>query len=140
MKGDALLKHAAGIGTRRRRDYGDPTALFEQIAERRSLTLGIDVSAAPAFAYMIDVKLARLAHDRGNADSVANIDTLRALPILCIPGNGRDADMGERQLAAGRRVLKSIEKLGGIGSLTVSALWHVVGLQESVRQWAHRSG
>ena len=71
---------------------------------------------------------------------LANIDTLRALPILRIPGNGRESDMSDRQLIARRRVLKSIEKLGGIGTLTASALWHVVGLQESVRQWAQRSG
>jgi hypothetical protein len=71
---------------------------------------------------------------------VANIDKLRALPILRIPGNGRDSDMSDRQLIARRRVLKSIEKLGGIGSLTASALWHVVGLQESVRSWSMRSG
>jgi hypothetical protein len=48
--------------------------------------------------------------------------------------------MSDRQLIARRRVLKSIEKLGGIGSLTASALWHVVGLQESVRSWSMRSG
>jgi hypothetical protein len=71
---------------------------------------------------------------------VANIDGLRALPLMRIPGNGRNADMSDRQLIARRRVLKSIEKLGGIGSLTASALWHVVGLQESVRSWSMRSG
>jgi hypothetical protein len=80
------------------------------------------------------------AKDFQAAFIIANIDTLRALPILRIPGNGRDVDMSDRQLIARRRVLKSIEKLGGIGSLTASALWHVVGLQESVRQWAQRSG
>ncbi len=71
---------------------------------------------------------------------LANIDTLRALPILRIPGNGRAADMSDRQLIARRRVSKTIEKLGGIGSLTASTLWHVVGLQESVRSWSMRSG
>ena len=71
---------------------------------------------------------------------LANIDTLRALPIMRIPSNGRAADMSDRQLIARRRVSKTIEKLGGIGSLTASALWHVVGLQESVRSWSMRSG
>jgi hypothetical protein len=71
---------------------------------------------------------------------LANIDTLRALPILRIPGNGRDSDLNDRQLIARRRVLKSIEKLGGFASLTASAVWHVVGLQESVRSWSMRSG
>ena len=73
MKADALLEHAAGIVTRRRREYGDPTLLFEQIARRWSLTLGIDVSPAQAVACMIDVKLARLAQDPKHSDSVTDI-------------------------------------------------------------------
>jgi hypothetical protein len=73
MKADALLEHAAGIVTRRRREYGDPRLLFEQIARRWSLTLGIDVSAAQAVACMVDIKLARLAHDPSHADSVTDI-------------------------------------------------------------------
>jgi hypothetical protein len=73
MKADALLEHAAGIVTRRRRDYGDPTLLFEQIAQRWSLTLGIDVSAAQAIACLIDLKLARLARDPDHADSITDI-------------------------------------------------------------------
>jgi hypothetical protein len=48
--------------------------------------------------------------------------------------------MTDRQLIARRRVLKSIETLGGLGSLPASAVWHVVGPQESVRSWSMRSG
>jgi hypothetical protein len=73
MKAAALLEHAAGIVTRRRREYGDPTQLFEQIARRWSLTLGIDVSAAQAIACLIDVKMARLAHDPKHRDSISDI-------------------------------------------------------------------
>jgi hypothetical protein len=73
MKADALLEHAAGIVTRRRREYGDPTLLFGQIAQRWSLTLGVDVTAAQAVACMIDLKLARLAHDPGHGDSISDI-------------------------------------------------------------------
>jgi hypothetical protein len=73
MKADALLQHAAGIVTRHRREYGDPTLLFEQIARRWSLTLGVDVSAAQAVACLIDVKMARLAHDLGHGDSISDI-------------------------------------------------------------------
>ena len=73
MRANALLEHAAGIVTRRRREYGDPADLFEQIAQRWSLTLGIDVTAAQAVACLIDLKLARLAHDPGHADSVTDI-------------------------------------------------------------------
>ena len=71
---------------------------------------------------------------------VANLDPLRALPILRVPGTGRDPDLNNRQLHARRRVHKSLEALGGISSPAGSCVWHVVGLQRSVREWAVRQG
>jgi hypothetical protein len=71
---------------------------------------------------------------------VANLDPLRALPILRVPGTGRDPDLNDRQLHARRRVHKSLEALGGISSPAGSCVWHVVGLQRSVREWAIRQG
>jgi hypothetical protein len=62
------------------------------------------------------------------------------LPILRVPGTGRDAELNERQLDARRRVHKSLEALGGISSPAGSCVWHVVGLQRSVREWAIRRG
>ena len=71
---------------------------------------------------------------------VANLDQLRALPILRVPGMGREPDLSERQLHARRRVHKALEALGGISSPAGSCVWHVVGLQRSVREWAIRQG
>jgi hypothetical protein len=71
---------------------------------------------------------------------VANLDPIRALPILRVPGTGRDPDFSERQLDARRRVHKALEALGGISSPAGSCVWHVVGLQRSVREWALRQG
>jgi hypothetical protein len=71
---------------------------------------------------------------------VANLDPLRALPILRVPGTGRDPDLNDRQLHARRRVHNSLEALGGISSPAGSCVWHVVGLQRSVREWAIRQG
>jgi hypothetical protein len=71
---------------------------------------------------------------------VANLDPLRALPILRVPGVGRDLDFNDHQLHARRRVHKSLEALGGISSPAGSCVWHVVGLQRSVREWAIRQG
>jgi hypothetical protein len=71
---------------------------------------------------------------------VANLDPLRAVPILRVPGTGRDLDLNERQLHARQRVHRSLEALGGISSPAGSCVWHVVGLQRSVREWAMREG
>jgi hypothetical protein len=71
---------------------------------------------------------------------VANLDPLRALPILRVPGTGREPDLNERQLDARRRVHAVMQALGGISSPAGSCIWHVVGLQRSVREWAIRQG
>jgi hypothetical protein len=71
---------------------------------------------------------------------VANLDPLRALPILRVPGTGRDPDLNDRQLHARRCVHNSLEALGGISSPAGSCVWHVVGLQRSIREWAIRQG
>ncbi|MGH6916818.1 MAG: DUF6456 domain-containing protein [Geminicoccaceae bacterium] len=71
---------------------------------------------------------------------IANFDPLRAVPIPRVPGNGRESDLNERQLHARRRVHEAMQALGGISSPAGSCVWHVVGLQRSVREWAIRQG
>jgi hypothetical protein len=80
------------------------------------------------------------AQDFQAAFIVAQLDPLRALPILRVPGAGREPDLSERQLHARRRVHKAMAALGGISSPAGSCVWHVVGLQRSVREWAMRQG
>ena len=71
---------------------------------------------------------------------IAQLDTLRALPVLRVPGTGREPDQSERQLYAKRRVHEAMQALGGISSPAGSCVWHVVGLQRSMREWAMRQG
>jgi hypothetical protein len=71
---------------------------------------------------------------------VANFDPLRAVPILRVPGTGREPDLNERQLHARRQVHEAMQALGGLSSPAGSCVWHVVGLQRSVREWAMRQG
>ena len=80
------------------------------------------------------------AKDFQAAFIIANLDPLRALPILRVPGTGRELELNERQLHARRRVHKSLEALGGTSSPAGSCVWHVVGLQHSIREWAMRQG
>jgi hypothetical protein len=80
------------------------------------------------------------AKDFQAAFIVANLDPIRALPILRVPGTGREPDLSERQLLARRRVHQAMAALGGISSPAGSCVWHIVGLQRSVREWALRQG
>jgi hypothetical protein len=80
------------------------------------------------------------AKDFQAAFIVANLGPLRALPILRVPGTGRDPDLNDRQLHARRRVHEALQALGGISSPAGSCVWHVVGLQRSVHEWAMPQG
>jgi hypothetical protein len=71
---------------------------------------------------------------------IAQLDPLRALPVLRVPGTGREPDLNDRQLHAKRRVHEAMQALGGLSSPAGSCVWHVVGLQRSVREWAMRQG
>jgi hypothetical protein len=72
--------------------------------------------------------------------AIASLDPIRATPTLRVPGAGREPDLNERQLDARRRVHNAMQALGGINSPAGSCVWHVVGLQRSVREWAMRQG
>jgi hypothetical protein len=80
------------------------------------------------------------AKDLEAAFILAQLDPIRALPILRVPGAGREPELNERQLHARRRVHEALEALGGIASPAGSCVWHVVGLQRSVREWSIRQG
>jgi hypothetical protein len=53
-----------------------------------------------------------------------------------MPGTGRERELKERQLHGRRRVHEAMAALGGISSPAGSCVWHVVGSQRSVREWA----
>jgi hypothetical protein len=73
MNGPELLEHAAGVVTRRRREYGEPAAVFEAVAKRWSLVFGIEVTAAQVVIALLDLKLARLARDPKHLDSQVDV-------------------------------------------------------------------
>ena len=72
--------------------------------------------------------------------TIVQLDTLRALPLLRVAGTGREPDLNERQLHARRRVHEAMQALGGLSSPAGSCVWHVVGLQRSIREWSMRQG
>ena len=69
------------------------------------------------------------ARDFQAAFIVANLDPLRALPILRVPGTGRELDLSERQLHAKRRVHSGDGGAGGHLQPGGSCVWHVLGVR-----------
>jgi hypothetical protein len=50
-----------------------PRELFEHVARRWSLVLGLEVTPAQAMLCLVDLKVARLTHDPRHLDSIADI-------------------------------------------------------------------
>ena len=73
MSGEAMLIEAARIVAERRVAYGHPASSMAAIAARWSVTLGVPVTPATVALCLIDLKLARLAHDPAHADSITDI-------------------------------------------------------------------
>ena len=65
--------------SQRRATYGDPAASMAMVAARWSVTLGHRVTPAEVMLCMIDLKLARLAHDPTHRDSIVDIIGYAAL-------------------------------------------------------------
>jgi hypothetical protein len=62
------------------------------------------------------------------------------MPLVRLPGGGGRGDLSDAQVDARRRVGAALDALGGLGSPAGSCVWHVVGLQRSIREWAMRQG
>jgi hypothetical protein len=65
---------------------------------------------------------------------------LSALPLLRIPGGHSGDSTTEQQFQARERVAAAIDALGGPGSPGGACVGHVVGMESSITEWAHRSG
>ena len=98
-------------------------------------TLGIMLRAGTITQGMHDA-----ARDFQAQFTVARFDVIRCMPLIRLPGGGGPGDFTDAQVDARRRVGKALDALGGLGSPAGSCVWHVVGLQRSIREWAMRQG
>jgi hypothetical protein len=78
------------------------------------------------------------ARDFQAAFVIAQLEPLRALPMLRVPGAGGAPELHDTQLDARRRVREALDALGGINSPAGSCAWHVVGCERSLRDWGLR--
>jgi hypothetical protein len=72
MTGEELLEAAAAIVRARRRLYGEPAEFFEHVAVRWAQVLKVEVTPAQVCLCLLDLKLARLAHDPAHFDSLVD--------------------------------------------------------------------
>ena len=76
---EMFLKHVANVIAERSTQYGDASSNMAAIAARWSATLGHEVTAAQVVLCLLDLKLARLAHDPSHEDSAVDVCGYAAL-------------------------------------------------------------
>jgi len=98
-------------------------------------TLGIMLRAGTITKDMHDA-----ARDFQAQFTIACYDTIVCMRFQRDPSRANRAELTETQIDARRRVDTAMDALGGLGSPAGGCVWHVVGLQRSIREWAMRQG
>ena len=124
------------------RPDGAPEAVYEADPDGRPVvhhrtvdTLGIMLRAGTITQGMHDA-----ARDFQAQFTIARFDVVRCMSLMRVPGGGGPGDFTDAQVDARRRIAKALDALGGLGSPAGSCVWHVVGLQRSIREWSMRQG
>ena len=76
---EMFLKHVANVIDERSTQYGDAGSNMAAIAARWSATLGREITPAQVVLCLLDLKLARLAHDPSHEDSAVDLCGYAAL-------------------------------------------------------------
>ena len=76
---EMFLKHVANVIAERSNQYGDASSNMAAIATRWSATLGREITPAQVVLCLLDLKLARLAHDPAHEDSAVDVCGYAAL-------------------------------------------------------------
>ena len=76
---EKFLRHVANEIAERSTQYGDATSNMSAIAARWSVTLGMEITPAQVVLCLLDLKLARLAHDPAHEDSAVDVCGYAAL-------------------------------------------------------------
>ena len=80
------------------------------------------------------------ARDFAATFTIARFDPVVCMSLDRLPGSSNLADLTDAQVDARRRVGEAIDALGGLGSPADGCVWHVVGMQRSIREWSMRQG
>ena len=100
----------------------------------------VDTLARMRQAGTIDTPMLDAGREFQRSFILAQLDPLRAVDLLRMPGCGREPEPGNVPQAARNRVHRALLALGGHDSPAGSCAWHVLGCGRSVREWALRQG
>jgi hypothetical protein len=70
----------------------------------------------------------------------AALEPLRAADLNRMPRGAQSHDISETQHEARKKLWRALAAVGGIASPAGSCLWHVVGCEWTVKDWALREG
>jgi hypothetical protein len=125
-----------------RRRHGRIERVSRQIADQRGDPArpfrAVDTLAAMERHGTITSSMRQAADDFRRDFQIAGLDTLRAMPLTRLGGSG--GALSDARLDARRRVHRALTGLGGPGSPAGSCLWHIVGLEQTLKGWALREG
>ena len=76
---EKFLKHVANVIAERSAQYGDANSNMMAIATRWSATLRHEITPAQVVLCLLDLKMARLAHDPAHEDSAIDVCGYAAL-------------------------------------------------------------
>lgn len=148
-RGGATPSEPAGAPTPERRRQGKVERFERPIADedcRPSRPYrAVDTLLVMQRRGSITAGMRQAAEDFRARFATAQLDPLRALDWsrmrsgAGVPRLGAD-DAGLRMEAARRAVWRALQAVGGIASPAGSCLWHVVGWEQSLKEWASQQG
>lgn len=132
------LNHKQAQPTTRQVTEFDPNGL--EVTHHRTVdTLGLMLNSGA-----ITPAMHAAARDFQAAFTIACFDSMPRVNLTLMARSPSAAhhvcDLNDAQLAARERVARALDALGGHGSPAGACVWHVVGMQASLREWALRQG
>ena len=100
----------------------------------------IDTLALMARKGTISAAMRQAGEDFRALFARACLDPLRAADLNRVPQGPRALPLTLRQAEARNRVAQAMRALGGMASPAGSCIWHVVGCEWSIKDWALRQG
>jgi hypothetical protein len=138
-----------GIVTPERRQHGlvepVPTVIADAAGRPARPYRAVDTLMLMERRGSITAGMRQAGEDFRQRFALAQLDPLRALDLARLslgdkPSRRGDHAPGLRAEAARTAVWRAVRAVGGIASPAGSCLWHVVGWQRSLKEWAQEQG